>query len=83
VPPDGAAAKLIEETGAGVVAPPDDVDAIGAALVELHGRWARGELGWTLLPPDVRDRISRRARVEELAQLVREVGASRSVDADS
>jgi len=81
VPPDGAAAKLIGETNAGVVVPPDDVDAIGAALVDLHGRWARGELGWTLLPPDVRDRISRRARVEELAQLVREVGAA-SADAD-
>ena len=83
VPPDGAAAKLIEETSAGVVAPPDDVDAIAAALVELHGRWTRGELGWTLLPPDVRDRISRRARVEQLAELVREVGASRLIDSDA
>ena len=32
VPPDGAAAELIRETGAGVVAPPDDVEAIKAAL---------------------------------------------------
>src|SRR5687768_15143980 len=75
VPPDGAAAALIEEIGAGVVVPSDDVEAITAALVELHGRWRRGELGWTLLPPDVRDRISRRSRVEELAELIREVGA--------
>jgi glycosyltransferase involved in cell wall biosynthesis len=75
VPPDGAAAKLIEEIGAGVVAPADDVDALRTALVDLHGRWQRGELGWTLLPPDVRDRLSRRARVAELAQLVREVAA--------
>src|SRR5207248_4490149 len=35
VPPDGAAAKLIEETQAGVVAPPEDVDAIRAALTGL------------------------------------------------
>ena len=28
VPPDGAAAELIREAGAGVVAPPDDVDAL-------------------------------------------------------
>src|SRR6185369_15493177 len=28
VPPDGAAAALLRETGAGVVAPPDDVEAI-------------------------------------------------------
>ena len=32
VPPDGAAAELIRETGAGVVAAPDDVDALRAAL---------------------------------------------------
>jgi len=75
VPPDGAAAKLIEETGAGVVAAPDDADALREAIVSLHGRWQRGELGWTLLPPDVRDRLSRRSRVEELATLLREVVA--------
>jgi glycosyltransferase involved in cell wall biosynthesis len=75
VPPDGAAAELIERIGAGVVVPPEDEDAIRDALVELHGRWRRRELGWTLLPPDVRDEISRRARVEELAQLLREVAA--------
>ena len=32
VPGDGAAAELLRETGAGVVAPPDDVDAIATAL---------------------------------------------------
>jgi glycosyltransferase involved in cell wall biosynthesis len=75
VPPDGEAAKLIEEIGAGLVAPPEDVPAIRDALLELHGRWKRDELGWTLLPPDVRDRISRRTRVEELADLLREITA--------
>ena len=75
VPPDGAAAKLIQDIGAGIVAPADDVEALRAALVELHGRWKRGELGWTLLPPDVRDRLSRRARVAELAEVIREVAA--------
>jgi len=75
VPPDGAAADLIREIGAGVVAPPEDVPAIRDAIVDLHGRWRRGELGWTLLPPDVRDRISRHARVAELAELVRDVSA--------
>ena len=66
VPPDGAAAELIRETGAGVVAPPDDPSAIRAALDELHARWRDGGL------PDVgltqwRDRLSRRTRVEEMA----------------
>ena len=44
VPPDGAAAELIRETGAGVVVAPDDVDAIRAALVDLHARFANGGL---------------------------------------
>jgi glycosyltransferase involved in cell wall biosynthesis len=73
VPPNGAAASLVRELNAGVVVAPDDEDGIRVALVELHGRWQRGELGWTLLPPDVRDRISRRARVGELAELLREI----------
>jgi glycosyltransferase involved in cell wall biosynthesis len=44
VPPDGAAAELIRETGAGVVAAPDDVDGLEAALRGLHARWQAGEL---------------------------------------
>ena len=44
VPPDGAAAELIRETGAGVVAAPDDVDALREALVELHRRFTNGGL---------------------------------------
>ena len=39
VPPDGAAAALIRETGAGIVASPDDPQAIGEALRSLHDRW--------------------------------------------
>ena len=42
VPPDGAAAELIRETGAGIVVPPDDQDAIVTALRELHERWRDG-----------------------------------------
>ncbi len=72
VPPGGAAARLIEEVGAGVVASADDVDALRAALLELHGRWQRGELD-IVLAPEARDRVSRRARVAELAELVRDV----------
>src|SRR5439155_7607998 len=71
VPPDGAAALLIRETGAGVVAPPDDVAAIRAALEGLHARWRAGSLDGTALDPDTRRRLSRRARVEELAELLR------------
>ena len=71
VPPDGAAAELIRETGAGVVAPPDDVDALQEALVGLHERWASGGLEPVAIPPETRHRLSRRARAEELAELLR------------
>jgi glycosyltransferase involved in cell wall biosynthesis len=71
VPPDGAAAKLVQDTGAGVVAAADDVDAIRSALVDLHGRWQRGELDGPPLTQEWRDRLSRSARVEELADLLR------------
>ena len=71
VPPDGAAADLIRETGAGVIAPPDDVEALKNALAELHERFANGGLPGTEIPEATRHRLSRRARAEELAELVR------------
>ncbi len=71
VPPDGAAADLIRETGAGVVVPPDDVRAIREALESLHARWRVGELNGTPLDAETRRRLSRETRVEELAELLR------------
>jgi glycosyltransferase involved in cell wall biosynthesis len=71
VPPDGAAAELLRETGSAVVAPPDDVEAIRAALVELVGRWRAGRLNGMPLPAELRERLSREARSEELADLLR------------
>ena len=73
VPPDGAAAELIRETGAGVVAAPDDVDALREALVGLEARWRVGTLDGTPLAPTDRERLSRGARVEELADLLRDL----------
>jgi glycosyltransferase involved in cell wall biosynthesis len=73
VPPDGAAAELIRETGAGVVAPPDDAASLAVALGELVERFRNGGLPDVQLPPDTRDRLSRRARVEETAALLRTI----------
>jgi glycosyltransferase involved in cell wall biosynthesis len=73
VPPDGAAAQLVRDTGAGVVAPSDDVDAIREALLDLHRRWQAGSLDGAPLSPEWRARLSRGARVEELADLLRSV----------
>lgn len=71
VPPGGAAARLIEETGAGVVAAPDDVVALRQALDGLVDRFRNGGLPAVELPADTRHRFSRRARAEELAELLR------------
>ena len=72
VPPDGAAAALIRETGAGVVAPPDDVGALRAALEELHRRFtSEGGLPDVVLTDELHQQLSRRTRVEETAALLR------------
>ena len=73
VPPDGAAARLIGETGAGLVAPPDDVPALRAALAQLESRWRAGTLDGTRLSPRDRERLSRGRRAEELAELLQQV----------
>ena len=75
VPPDGAAAELIRETNAGVVAPPDDVDALADALRELYDAWRADRLGATVLSEADRERLGRGARVEELAEVLRGVAA--------
>ena len=71
VPPEGAAAELIQETSAGVVAGPDDVPALTSALRALYDAWAAGTLDGTPLSPADRERLGRAARVEELADLLR------------
>jgi glycosyltransferase involved in cell wall biosynthesis len=73
VPPDGAAAKLIRETRAGTVVAPDDVEGIRAALEDLHGQFVNGGLPSIELDADDRARLSRRARVEEMASLLRAI----------
>ena len=70
VPPDGAAAALVRDTGAGLVAGSDDVDGIRDALVELHTRWREGRLDGPPLSTAWRERLSRASRVEELAELL-------------
>ena len=70
VPPEGAAADLIRQTGAGIVVAPDDIDGMTTALRELHARWKAGDLVGTPLSQEWRDKVSRRTRVEELAQLL-------------
>jgi glycosyltransferase involved in cell wall biosynthesis len=70
VPPDGAAAALLRETGAGIVVAPDDVRGMREALEQLDRRFRAGRLNGTPLAAAHRERLSRRARVEELAELL-------------
>ena len=71
VPPDGAAADLIRETGAGIVAPADDVEALRDALLELDGRFRSGGLPDVSLSAEWRRRLARQTRAEETAELLR------------
>ena len=73
VPPEGAAARLVRDTGAGTVVPSDDVEAMRAALFDLHRRWREGSLDDTPLSDEWRRRLARGARVEELADVLRSV----------
>ena len=70
VPPDGVAAGLVRETGAGVIVAPDDEQGLREALLGLHARWRAGRLEDGYLSDEQRHRLSRRTRVEELAELL-------------
>jgi len=70
VPPDGAAADLIRATGAGVVVAPDDIDGIQRELVAMRDSWRAGGLDGSPLSEEWRERLDRRTRVQELADLM-------------
>jgi hypothetical protein len=61
---------LIGETGSGVVAAPEDVAGIRDALAGLYARWQAGSLNGTPLSEDWRERLDRRSRVREYADLL-------------
>jgi glycosyltransferase involved in cell wall biosynthesis len=71
VPPDGEAARLLASVGAGLVVPPGDTDGLAAGIAELERRWRALELEAAPLSEEARARLSRRARAEELAELLR------------
>jgi glycosyltransferase involved in cell wall biosynthesis len=73
VPPDGAAAELLRATGAGIVVAPDDIDGIERELTALRDRWRAGQLDPVSLPDELRLKISRRARVQELVDLLHQI----------
>jgi hypothetical protein len=53
------------------VVAPDDVEGLRAALVQLDADYRGGRLNGTPLAPELKERLSRRTRAEELAELAR------------
>ena len=70
VPPDGVAAELVRRADAGVVVAPDDVAALTAAIEGLRARWKRGALENGSLSEELKERLSRRTRSREFAELL-------------
>jgi glycosyltransferase involved in cell wall biosynthesis len=73
VPPDGVAAELVRRADAGVVVAPDDVAALTAAIEGLRARWKKGALVNGSLSDELKERLSRRTRSREFADLLREL----------
>jgi glycosyltransferase involved in cell wall biosynthesis len=71
VPPEGAAAELLRETGAAWIADPDDPEAILAALRAARDAWADDTLAERTLDPVWRARLDRRTRAAEMARVLR------------
>ena len=73
VPTDGVAAELVRRADAGVVVAPDDVAALTAAIEGLRARWKKGALQNGSLSEELKERLSRRTRSKEFADLLEEL----------
>ncbi len=71
---DGVAAELIRRSGSGIVVPPDDIDQISHALVEMYHRWQSGELAGH---PDqsLIQCFNRRNQARQLAEIFSRISA--------
>jgi glycosyltransferase involved in cell wall biosynthesis len=72
VPPEGDAAALLRNTGSAWIADPDDESEILAALGRAADAWLGGSLEQRRLSAEWRERLDRRTRARELADLLRE-----------
>ena len=70
VPPDGEAAAIVREAGAGEIVEPDDPGAIRGALERLVARFDAGCLEPVRLSNDARAELSREKRVGELEAVI-------------
>jgi hypothetical protein len=72
VPPEGDAAALLRDTGSAWIADPGDESRILAALGFAADAWLGGRLEERRLSAEWRERLDRRTRARELADLLRE-----------
>jgi glycosyltransferase involved in cell wall biosynthesis len=74
VPPAGAAANLLRSLGAAEVVGPEDSEAIASALERMIDRWSNGAgLPDAEYGDDVLERLSRRTRAHDLAEVLHRV----------
>ena len=78
VPPNGAAAELVRETGSGVVVQPDDVSGIVAALCRIAAEVAAHGPVLDPLDGNVLAEVSRRGGAERLAGALRGLAAKQA-----
>ena len=75
VPTHGVAAGLIERYDAGEVRDSDDADGLSQALEAMIDRRNNGGLPDIVYPEEVRERLSRRTKSKELADLLQGIKA--------
>jgi glycosyltransferase involved in cell wall biosynthesis len=75
ISPPGSAAALVEESGAGAVLHPEDIEGIARAMVAFYRQYQRGELV-RLDSPDMLRRFERRSLTESLSKLLERPGGS-------
>jgi hypothetical protein len=63
----------VRQAEAGVVVAPDDVAGLTAAIEGLRARWKKGALVNGSLSEQLKERLSRRTRSREFADLLREI----------
>lgn len=73
VPPEGIAANLIKEMGAGFIVHPEDVEEMRSQLLILYEKWKRGLLSLNLIPQNLIKRFEYRQLTKQLSDVFDEL----------
>jgi hypothetical protein len=72
VPPDGAAAEILKQSGTGLLCDSSDIESVKSRLAQIYIDWEKGALAVTP-DQDYINKFNRRALTGELASLFEEV----------